>query len=575
VKVISLRALVVDFDGTLTEGGPPAPSILADLVRFRAAGNRVVIATGRILDELLTVFPEVLRVADVVVAENGAMLATGEGVQRLAAPVSMDLDASLRERGVEFRRGQVLVACQADAANAVLESVHDLGLDAQLVFNRSELMVLPAGVSKGSGAAAALASLGLSPHNAVAIGDAENDHSLLALCELAVAPANAVEALKVHADLVLDQRDGAAVSELISRVLDGESLPASSRWAITVGTDPQGTPVTLPVSEVNLLVAGNARSGKSYLAGLIAEQLVGLGYETLVIDPEGDHVGLRQLPGVTWFGGPDLPHDPGRLAEILGSPMGSVVVDLSHLGLDARIRWMEGLPEVVASERERSGSPQWVIIDEAHLVANDSRRVARFFARRWGQYCFVTFLPDLLDPTIFDHLDLITVSGSAVGLPDGFAERVAAVADVHPGGIVEELLEAAPGTALVVRREPKGLTRCRIAGRHTGHLRHWHKYAVEPVPAHEFHFRSSNHHRTGTTAASLAEFHAYLSGCDRSVIAHHAGHGDFSRWIHDTIADPVLADQVRASEQSIATGTPPDQAREAILDAIRARYLTS
>ena len=39
-------------------------------------------------------------------------------------------------------------------------------------------------------------------------------------------------------------------------------------------------------------VTGTPQRGKSYVAGLIAERLIGLGYCVVVIDPEGDHVGL-------------------------------------------------------------------------------------------------------------------------------------------------------------------------------------------------------------------------------------------------------------------------------------------
>jgi haloacid dehalogenase-like hydrolase len=51
-------------------------------------------------------------------------------------------------------------------------------------------MVLPAGVTKATGLAAALHTLGRSPHNLVGVGDAENDHAFLRLCECAVAVAN-------------------------------------------------------------------------------------------------------------------------------------------------------------------------------------------------------------------------------------------------------------------------------------------------------------------------------------------------------------------------------------------------
>ena len=49
------------------------------------------------------------------------------------------------------------------------------------------MIVLPVGINKATGVAAALKELGLSPRQAVAVGDAENDGPLLELCGLAVA----------------------------------------------------------------------------------------------------------------------------------------------------------------------------------------------------------------------------------------------------------------------------------------------------------------------------------------------------------------------------------------------------
>jgi len=123
--------------------------------------------------------------ADIVIAENGAVLAGGGEQRVLAAPVPGELDAALAARGVAFRRGEVLLACDGAAEPVVLGEVRRLGLECQLVRNRGALMVLPSGVSKGAGLAEGLAELGISCHNAVAIGDAENDHSLLAAAELA------------------------------------------------------------------------------------------------------------------------------------------------------------------------------------------------------------------------------------------------------------------------------------------------------------------------------------------------------------------------------------------------------
>ncbi len=66
-------ALATDYDGTLAHHGLVDRPTVDALDRFRAAGRRLVLVTGRDLDELLAVFPAIDRF-DRVVAENGALL---------------------------------------------------------------------------------------------------------------------------------------------------------------------------------------------------------------------------------------------------------------------------------------------------------------------------------------------------------------------------------------------------------------------------------------------------------------------------------------------------------------------
>jgi hydroxymethylpyrimidine pyrophosphatase-like HAD family hydrolase len=91
-----------------------------------------------------------------------------------------------------------------------------------LVFNRSRLMALPTGVNKASGLREALRTLRLSPHNAIAIGDAENDHDLLEACELGVAVAWGSAALQQKADDVLPGQGPNAVAEYIRHAAQGD-----------------------------------------------------------------------------------------------------------------------------------------------------------------------------------------------------------------------------------------------------------------------------------------------------------------------------------------------------------------
>jgi hydroxymethylpyrimidine pyrophosphatase-like HAD family hydrolase len=115
--------------------------------------------------------------------------------------------------------GQIIVATIEPHDVAVLAVIREMGLELQVVYNKGSVMVLPSGINKSTGLIAALTELGLSPENAVGVGDGENDHSLLDACALGVAVANAVPSLKKEADWTTAQEDGKGVEELIDRLL--------------------------------------------------------------------------------------------------------------------------------------------------------------------------------------------------------------------------------------------------------------------------------------------------------------------------------------------------------------------
>src|SRR5213075_1974112 len=120
------------------------------------------------------------------------------------------------------------------------------GLELQIIFNKGAVMVLPAGINKAAGMAAALADLGLSAANVVGVGDAENDHAFLQACGCSAAVANALPTVKEECDIVLENHHGAGVAELIELILrsDVRMLPAK-RHGILVGQDAAGTDVYL------------------------------------------------------------------------------------------------------------------------------------------------------------------------------------------------------------------------------------------------------------------------------------------------------------------------------------------
>jgi hydroxymethylpyrimidine pyrophosphatase-like HAD family hydrolase len=216
-------ALACDYDGTLAEAGSVSQDTVDAVQRLRATGRSLILVTGRELDDLRSVFSH-LDLFHRVVAENGALLYrpdTREEKLLAAVPPSSFVN-TLRACGIAVSAGRVIVATSLPHETEVLQAIHDLGLELQVIFNRGSVMVLPVGINKATGLAAALGELQLSPHHVVAVGDAENDQAFLEFCECAVAVSNALPALKEHADLVTQGGAGAGVRELIEKLIDGD-----------------------------------------------------------------------------------------------------------------------------------------------------------------------------------------------------------------------------------------------------------------------------------------------------------------------------------------------------------------
>jgi hypothetical protein len=570
------RAIAIDYDGTLTEAAQPSAELLEALGRARhAAGLRLILVTGRILGELRRDFPDFADHFDLVVAENGAVLHGGGVARALTAPVPVGLDGALIHRGISFRRGQVLLACDGEYDLAVLEELRRLGLECQLSRNRDQLMVLPAGITKGSGVWEALSDLGISRHNAVAVGDAENDHPLLDACEIGVAVANAVPSLKERADLVLTQPGAAGVAELLGGPLLRDELDVQpSRWQVELGRS-AGEAVLLPGSRINLLVTGGSGTGKSYAAGFLAERLVGLHYSLCVFDPEGDHAPLGRLPGVVLVGGREPLPTPAQLTRILERGLGSVVVDLSLAGAERAAYVSEALGALEKLRAEK-GVPHWIFVDEAHTPLGAESLAGPQLAPASKGHCLITWRPMDLQRGALAGVDFVIALPGQQGIEPEIRDSLAGLGRIPAGVLQPEVTGLGVGRGVLIRLGPSPEVRAfELAPRWLDHVRHWHKYAGVRLPAPQrFCFRGPGG-PNGEVAANLAEFHHEIRRCGLDVLRHHAGAADFSRWVEDVIQDAVLAEILRSIEARLVRvpGADGETIRREILEAIEARYL--
>ena len=198
------RALATDYDGTLATQGVVPSATWAAIERFRATGRAVVLVPGRERDALAAGCPR-LDLIDRLILENGALLVRpGDGTERALAPRPPDaLIAALQAAGVApISVGRAIVATWMPHREAVERAIERLGLDLRVIPNKRALMILPPGVDKASGLAAALEELGIDSGETVGVGDADNDEALLGAAGFGVALANAQYSLKARADLV-------------------------------------------------------------------------------------------------------------------------------------------------------------------------------------------------------------------------------------------------------------------------------------------------------------------------------------------------------------------------------------
>ena len=572
---MNLSVLALDYDGTIARGDVVDPAVREAIALARTQGIIVLLVTGRILSELQRVAGD-LHFVDGVIAENGAVLhfPASARTSTLAPLLPEAFIVELRRRGIPFSSGQCLADADANEAPRLLEVIRTLELPLVLIFNRGRVMAAPQGVSKATGLHVALDTLRLSARNMVAIGDAENDHELLRLSEVGVAVAWGSKALQAAADATLAGAGPAAVADYLRQLAGTGRLPPPrhARRRLLLGYLEDGREFSLAVRGRNVLVTGDAKSGKSWLAGLFCEQLILHGYCVCVIDPEGDYRSLEGLPGVTVLGGEEAPPTPRDLLRALRYPDRSVVIDLSHLPHDEKLRYARAVLPALNVIRRRTGLPHRILLDEAHYYLHDADAAQLLDFERNG-YTVVTYCASRLPQALLAGTEvmIVTCESNPAEL-EALRARCAGCATVDPARwAILGRLKGGQAVALPITEEAGGELRLfTIAPRLTPHVRHREKYVdvpVSPYRAFVFHANGQPPHR----ARTLRQFVSELERTPVPLLAGYIVRGDFSRWIGDVFGDAALAGELRALEQRYRTGLG-EEVVPAMANAVRSRY---
>lgn len=412
-----MRYLVLasDYDGTLAHDGVVEPATIAAVERFRAAGGRPILVTGRELPDLQQVFPH-LALFERVVAENGGLLHDpSTGRDRVLGPArDARLVEAMRVAGVSpLSVGRTIVATVEPYERLALEVIRTLGLEAQVIFNKGAVMVLPSGVNKATGLRAALDELDLSPHNVAGVGDAENDHALFDACELSVAVANAIPALRARADLVTTGARGAGVAELIERLLDHPEDPcfAPSRHRLPLG-DAKGQEIAIDPFGRHVFISDPLGLGRSTLTRAWLEQLADRRYQFCLVDPAGEHGEFSHAMRMgTTASAPPIEDVVGALRR----PDQNVIVSLASLPTAERPRFCASLLPRVQELSTATGRPHWLVVDAAHeLLPSGFRDAEPHTSRGWPSVALVTRDHDWVPHQVRRQIDVVVAVGEVV-----------------------------------------------------------------------------------------------------------------------------------------------------------------
>jgi len=435
-------------------------------------------------------------------------------------------------------------------------------------------MILPSGINKGTGVRAALEELGLSPHNALGAGDAENDHAFLAICECSVAVANALPALKERADVVTAKAHGEGVEEIIEQLLadDLRSLqPLLKRHDIRLGRTEDDREFCLPPYGTRVVVTGPSGGGKSTVVTALVERLIQKQYQVCVIDPEGDYDDFGQF--VT-LGATDRIPGISEILEVLKNAGTSISINMLGVPLADRPNYFVGLLPRLQELRAKTGRPHWIVIDEAHhLLPAELDSASLTVPSSLGSFAMITVHPTSVSRSLLEAVNCVIAISPK---PEAIIEEVNIGSGKHwlppqQPDSGQSAPEARSGQILVWRPPESNPPVKVILEKAKAELRrHKRKYAAGELGEDKsFYFRGPQG-KLNLRAQNLNIFAQIAEGVDDETWSHHLKQNDYSVWLRDSVKDGAVADEIAKIEKD--DQLPPAESRSRILETIRKHY---
>jgi hydroxymethylpyrimidine pyrophosphatase-like HAD family hydrolase len=561
-------ALACDYDGTLAKHGKVNSSTVSALEKIRNSGRKLLLVTGRELDELLDIFPEI-KLFDLVVAENGALLYYPENGEEKAlgdAPPKEFIDALKTENVSPFSVGRVITATWKPHEDTVLRIIRDLGLEMQIIFNKDAVMVLPSGINKAYGLSKALYELNLSPLNVVAVGDAENDHAFFRAAGFSAAVSNSVSMLKETADLCLNGDHGDGVIELAELIIKNDLQDYEDkikRHKILLGKKDEED-FCIKSYNKRIFVAGSSGGGKSTFALSFIETLNEKGYQYCIIDPEGDYEDLKE---VVSSGSGQRPPDVDRIMRLLEDPTRNTAVSLVSIPFDDRPAFFKKFYPSLYELNSRSGRPHWVIIDETHhIMPADWSPAVIGTSLKFPGILYIAVHPDHVERSILSSIDILVVIGDE---PEETFELFCSQLSLKIPRLPKNSLEKGEAILWEVKNGNEPFLLKTIPPK-IEKSRHTLKYAEGELDEEASFYFKGPEGKLKLRAHNLQMFLRLAEGVDDETWLFHLKNGEYSKWFRSRIRDDELADEAEKVERN--KNSDAEKSREIIKNKIQERY---
>lgn len=557
-------ALAVDYDGTLASNGKVRAETIESLIKLKGSGRKLIMVTGRELDELKDIFNR-LDLFDLVVAENGALIYSPQTESKLLispAPPQEFIDKIKEKIPKPLSIGEVIIATFEPNEKIALDLIKEMQLDLDIIFNKGAVMILPSGVNKATGLQEALKELGLSLHNIIGIGDAENDLAFLRTVGLSIAVANACESVKDSACLVTKKARGEGVEELIEELVQDEyELVNCLSSKIALGVDSEGNAIKLnPLDHV--LIAGNSGIGKSTLATALTEKMVENDLQFCIFDPEGDY---DKLDNAFSVGEIKIPPSQEQVIELLKDSQHNVVVNTLGIDLKDRPSFFVQLAPKLITLKGSFGRPHWLIIDEAHHLIPADHRNSSIALPKEG-IIMITVHPKEIEVSALKTLDVIITLGPQAA--EILKEVSRLIGEALPAN---ELPHPSDKEVLVWQRQPiQKITIVTPDKPKQEHKRHNRKYAEGDLSEEYCFYFKGPHNALNLRVQNLMIFLQIAEGIDEDTWMHHLKNNDYSDWFRDHIKDKILAEAALKIENDPKLSS--EESRQAIAKLVKELY---